>query len=108
MDAASETEAQIAGARGPATSLVGDVVFHACVGIDLELARVDGAAQSLVILTGILTIGIAKGIVDVLLRSVDAEALLGDLKFLRGITIGQKGQDPYLWLNVRNGDAATH
>ena len=101
VDAASEAEAKIAGACSPVAALIGDVVLHAGIGIDLELARVHGASEPLVILSGILIVGIAKRVVDVLFGTVDSEALFGDLKFLCRITVGKEREHPDLGVDVR-------
>ena len=62
--------------------------------IDLDLARVDRAAESRIKLTCIFALTVSERVVNVLLGAIDAQALLGDLKFLGGVAVGEEGQDP--------------
>lgn len=70
------------------TRTIRNVVLHAGLRIDLELSRVDGAAEAGVVLARILAFAIALGVVNVLSRKVAAETLLGDLEFFGGVPVG--------------------
>lgn len=96
MDTPRKAEAQVPGAGGPAALLVGDVVLHAGARVDLELAVVDGPAQAGVVLAGVLAVGVAQRVVDVLLGAVDAQALFRDLELFRRVAVGHEGEDPDL------------
>src|SRR4051812_6174562 len=96
MDAASEAVAQEAGAGGPASVLVGNVVLHTGARIDLQLPGVDGPAEALVILARVFAIGVAQGVVDVLLGTIDAQAFFSDFKLLSRIPVCQERENPDL------------
>lgn len=75
-------------------TLVGNVVLHSSLPVDRELdALIYGTAQSSVVLAGILVISIVLGIVDMIFRSVAAEALGGDLELLRTIAKTQEAKN---------------
>lgn len=67
---------------------VRDVVLHARLRVDLELAGVDRRAQARVVLARVLALAVALGVVDVLGRKVGAETLLGDLELAGGVAVG--------------------
>lgn len=69
--------------------LVGDVVLHSGVLIDGELdSLVNWAAESSVILSGILVVGVILWVVDVVLWTVAAKTLGGDLELLGSVSAG--------------------
>lgn len=83
--------------RGCGKLTIRNVVLHARLGVDLELARVDRGAQAGVVLAGVLALAVALGVVNVLGREVGTETLLGDLELAGGVTVG--------WQVSRNRDA---
>jgi len=96
VDTTSEAESQVAGAGSPTSALVRDIILHAGAWVDFQLPRVNKATQPLVIFARILTIGIAKRIVNVLLGSIDAKAFFGDLELLGGVAMRQEREHPNL------------
>lgn len=83
LDAAAEQPAQQARRGRDVLALVGDVVDHARRRVEGQLALlVDGAPQAVPVVLGVVVAAVALGVVDVLFRTVAAEALLGDLEFL--------------------------
>ena len=94
MDAPGEAVLDIASTRGNAQILIGNVILHPGVGIDLQFDGLDGRTQPGIVLPGISVIGIVLGVVDVFFGAVDAQAFLGDFEFSGGVAKTQKGQDP--------------
>lgn len=72
----------------PVATLVGNVVLHTRLGVNLELARVDGATEARVDFTGVLAIGVALGVVNVLGGEVAAETLFGNFKLASDVAVG--------------------
>lgn len=58
MNAASKTVLDIRGTRRPISSLVGNIVLHTSIGINVELNGTNGASQALVEFAGIVVIRI--------------------------------------------------
>jgi len=95
VDGPRKGPAQVTGTCHPATGLVGNVVLHAGSGIYIELPRVDGPSQSLVVLPRVLPIRVPQRVVDVLFGSVDAQPLCRYLELASGVSKAEEGQDPY-------------
>lgn len=96
VNTASETEAEVSSTGRPTAVFVGDVVLHAASRVNFQLPRVNRTSEPLVVSTGILSVGVAKGIVDMFFRSVDAKSLLGNFEFLGCIAVGQERKYPHL------------
>ncbi len=94
VNATTETESQIAGARGP-VSRRSYIILHTRVGVDCHLLRIDGSAESRVKLSSIFTVAVTKRIVDVFLGSIDTKPLLRDLELFGRVTMRQERQNPY-------------
>jgi hypothetical protein len=86
----------VARASCPSTTVICDVVLHACARVDQELLFLDGPSETRIVLPCVLVVGIVLWVVNVLLGAVDTESLLGDLEFSGGITEGQEAQNPNL------------
>lgn len=96
MNTSSNTVSDVAGAGCPPTTIIGDVVLHASTRINQELLLLDRPSETRVVLPCVLVVGIVLWVVDVLLGTVHAQSLLGDLKFSGGIAKGQEAQNPNL------------
>ncbi len=96
MNASCEAEFYVAGACGPTAPFIGNVILHASVHVNLKFDLLDRSPKTRIILSCIFVIGVVFGVVNMLLRPVDAQTFFRDLKFLSGITKGQKTQDPDL------------
>ncbi|KIH89564.1 hypothetical protein SPBR_06515 [Sporothrix brasiliensis 5110] len=94
IDALAKELTDVVGAGHDASTLVGNVVLHARVGVDGELdALVHGAAEARVVAAGVEVVGIVLGVVDVVFGAVGAQALGGDLEFAGAIAKRQEAQD---------------
>lgn len=96
MDTSCYAVSDVARAGCPSTTVIGNIVLHACARIDQELLFLDRPSETRIVLPGVLVVGIVLWVVNVLLGAVDAESLLGDLEFSGGITEGQEAQNPNL------------
>lgn len=95
MNAAGKAVADVSGTGRPLPRLVGDVVLHAGAGINLGLDGHDGPTEARVELLSVDSLGVAQGVVNVLLGTVDTEAVAGDLELIGGIAKGHEGENPY-------------
>lgn len=94
FDGATEKLAEKLGRGHDADSLVGNVVLHTGLGVDGELLPlVDGSTETPVVAAGILVVGVVFGVVNVLLGSVTAEPVVGDLELARTVAEGHKAED---------------
>jgi hypothetical protein len=62
VDAASQTVLNIGSASRPITSLIGNVILHTGIRVDIELDLADRGSQTLVVLAGIFVIGVVLGV----------------------------------------------
>ena len=62
VDTAGQAVFDVRRTGGPVAALVGDVVFHAGVGVDIQFDLADGAAQSLVEHASVLVVGVVFGV----------------------------------------------
>lgn len=96
MYTARHAELYIASTSSPPTLLVGNVVLHACVHVDLEFDLLHRTSEAWIELSGIIIIGVVFGIVDVLFRSVDTKTFFSNLEFLGSIAKREEAQNPDL------------
>jgi hypothetical protein len=67
---------------------VRDIVLHPSPRIDLEFARIDGAAEARVVFARIFALAVAFWVVDVFGGEVHAEAVFGHFEFGRRVAVG--------------------
>lgn len=96
MNTSRNAVSDVANAGCPSTTFIGDVILHARIRIDQELLLLDRSSETRVVLSCVLIVGIVLWVINVLLRAVDSQSLLGDLEFSGGITKGQEAQNPNL------------
>lgn len=92
LDALNHVASDVSRRSVPATILVGDVVLHAGLAVELQLLRVDGRAQVRVNLTRILVVIVVLGVVDVFNGQVNTQSLLGHLELFGSISVGQEAE----------------
>lgn len=94
LNALAEKVADVLGRSHDASILIGDVVLHARLLVNAELyALINRAAESAVVLGGILVLGVVLGVVDVVLGTVAAKTISCDLELAGAIAKSHKTQD---------------
>ena len=96
MNTSRNTVSDVARAGCPSTTVIGNVILHACVRIDHELLLLYRPSETRIVLPRVLVVGIVLWVVNMLLGAVHAQSLLGDLEFSGGVTKGQEAQNPNL------------
>jgi len=94
VDATSKTPFDKARRGRPAAGLVGDVILHASLRINLEFGRRHWSTKTRVVLSGILIVGIVFRVIDVFLGTIASETLFSDLELGSSISEAHECQDP--------------
>ena len=91
----SQGRSDVLSGCGPVTTtLIRNVIFHAGLGINLEFSGVNRTTESPVVSTRILALSVALGVVNMLLSTVDAKSVTGDLKLLSTIAKLSESHNP--------------
>ena len=100
MDTPGETVFDVSSTGSYANPFVGNIVFHARVGVNLQLNWLHRRPQSLIIHSRVNVVCIVFRVVDMVsLAYSSLKSFLGDFEFSRGVPKCHKGEDPYQYPN---------
>jgi hypothetical protein len=85
VDTSGEGELDISSTCCPAAILIGNVVLHSSIAIDLELNGLNRTSKTRIILPSIVVVSITLGIINMLFWSIDAKSLVCDLELFCSI-----------------------
>ena len=96
MDTSGEAKFDVAGAGCPPATLIGDVILHSGIVVNLKLNGLYQTSKTRIILSSIFVVGIVLWIINVLLWPVYTKSLLCDFKFFCSIAKREETQNPDL------------
>jgi hypothetical protein len=96
MDTSGEAKFDVAGTGCPPATLIGDVILHSGIAVNLKLNGLYQTSKTRIILSSIFVVGIVLRIINVLLWPVYTKSLLRDFKFSCSIAKREEAQNPDL------------